>query len=138
MKKVLTLLLVMLVVFSCFACGAKEKQNVDDGNNVDSRTEIPSTENGGDNNEGIPQTVYYTVVFDTDGGTDIANQTVKSGEKAVKPKDPEKKRTESTIYKFVGWYIGENEYDFESEINSDITITAKWDTETYSGDLQIR
>ena len=63
-----------------------------------------------------------TVRFDSNGGTEIAPQQIKQGEKAVKPIDPEK-----TNYVFVGWYNGEAEWDFETmKVNGSVTLTAKW------------
>jgi len=65
----------------------------------------------------------YTVTFDTDGGTEIANQTVKYGEKATKPDtNPEK-----TDHIFEGWYTDDTygaEFDFDSTITNNTTIYA--------------
>ena len=56
--------------------------------------------------------------------TDIKQIKVKKGEKVAKPNDPEKKG-----YLFKGWYA-DNEfsisYDFDSEVNSNIELYAKW------------
>ena len=71
-----------------------------------------------------PTTTYYSVVFDTNGGSAVSAQVVAGGSKASKPKDPTK--TDST---FVGWYADKDlttEYDFDSAVNKDITIYAKW------------
>ena len=74
-----------------------------------------------------PTTVatYYTVTFDTDGGTAIPSQSVRSGQKATKPADP----TKSTMT-FGGWYK-ENTFttafDFSTDtIVADTTIYAKF------------
>ncbi|MBR4461226.1 MAG: InlB B-repeat-containing protein, partial [Erysipelotrichaceae bacterium] len=66
----------------------------------------------------------YTVTFDADGGTpEPEAQTVKHGEKAVKPEtDPAKEG-----YTFLGWYDGANEYDFDTEVKDDLTLTAKYE-----------
>ena len=61
------------------------------------------------------------MTFDSDGGTDIKNQIVEEGEKAIKPDDPEKNG-----YSFNGWYKNETLFDFNMPIVSDITLTAKW------------
>jgi len=63
----------------------------------------------------------YTVTFNSDGGNEVAAQTVVKGKTAVKPEDPVK-----TGYTFGGWYAGETAYDFASVVTSDITLTAKW------------
>lgn len=82
-----------------------------------------------------PETIQYTVTFETNGGSTVANQKVDKGEHAVQPNDPEK-----TDYIFEGWYKEASFttiYDFETEVvNSDITIYANWtakpsDSDTY-------
>lgn len=70
---------------------------------------------------------YYTVSFDTDGGTEISSQSVKHGECAEEPSDPAK-----VEYKFIGWYIGEEEFNFETKIYENKTITAKWQYAEYN------
>ena len=63
----------------------------------------------------------YTVTFDSDGGSSVAAQTVESGAKAEKPADPTK-----AGYTFAGWFVGEDEYDFEAAVTADVTLKAKW------------
>lgn len=41
----------------------------------------------------------FTVTFDTDGGSTVAAQTVKEGEKATRPANPTK-----TDFEFDNWY----------------------------------
>jgi uncharacterized repeat protein (TIGR02543 family) len=72
-----------------------------------------------------PTVRYYTVQFDTDGGTDIAAVQVKEGEKVVKPQDPTKSSSDGE-YEFLGWYCGETEWDFNNTVTEDMTLTAKW------------
>lgn len=66
-------------------------------------------------------TVEYTVTFDSDGGSAVESQKVKSGEKATKPADPTKMGV-----LMAGWYNGENVFDFNTPITADITLKAKW------------
>lgn len=63
----------------------------------------------------------YEVVFDTRGGSSIDSQTVKKGQKVDKPKDPKKEG-----YSFNGWFLDSKEFDFDTKIKEDITLTAKW------------
>ena len=63
----------------------------------------------------------FKVEFDSDGGTLIKSQEVKKGEKASNPGNPKKEG-----YTFKGWYLNEEEYDFDTEVTMDIVITAKW------------
>ncbi len=71
-----------------------------------------------------PTTTAYTVWFETDGGTEIAAQTVNAGTTAAKPYDPEKEG-----YLFDGWYSDKElteEFDFLTPINANTTVYAKW------------
>lgn len=66
----------------------------------------------------------YTVTFNTDGGSAVAAQTVTSGAKATKPADPAKEG-----FTFDGWYKDAaftTAFDFNTAINSDVTVYAKW------------
>lgn len=72
----------------------------------------------------------YTVTFDSKGGTLVEAQTVKKNETATKPTDPTREG-----YVFLGWYISEEsieEYDFNTKIDADITLIAKWREEITS------
>ena len=67
---------------------------------------------------------YATVSFDTDGGTAIADQTVRVGAKAEKPADPTK-----SGYTFAGWYKEDTfttVFDFDDAITADTTVYAKF------------
>ena len=69
--------------------------------------------------------VTHTVSFDTNGGSDVASQTIVHGNKATKPADPTKKEGK-TSFAFLGWYNGDTAFDFASEIKGEITLKAKW------------
>ncbi len=71
--------------------------------------------------------IEYTVTFNTDGGDAIEGQTVSYNGKAQKPADPEKEG-----YNFVGWFIGENEYDFANVVTESMEIVAKWQIKTFT------
>ena len=64
----------------------------------------------------------YTVKFDTDGGSTISTQKIKKNDKVAVPIDPKKDG-----YEFIGWYIGDDKYDFDSKVTSNLTIKAKWE-----------
>ncbi len=69
--------------------------------------------------------VYYKVTFNTNDGSKIETLSVKEGTKITKPNDPIKEG-----YQFLGWYEDEQlekEYNFESAVNSNITLYAKWE-----------
>lgn len=75
--------------------------------------------------------VYYTVTFDSDGGSDVPAQTVESGKTAVEPRSPTKQG-----HNFVAWYNGNTEFNFKTPVTSDLTLKAKW-TPTDSPDADI-
>ena len=74
------------------------------------------------------QVLYYLVTFDTDGGSYIASQEIEENKTVTRPADPVK-----SGYKFLGWYLDDTEYDFESKVVEDIILTAKWKS-TSSGE----
>ena len=79
------------------------------------------------NSEDTP--VYRTVSFDSDGGSEVEAQSVLDGEKATRPADPTK-----TGYTFTGWFKGteSSAFDFDSAITNDVSLKARWTTNTYT------
>ena len=74
-----------------------------------------------------PTVTYYTVTFDTDGGTEIAAQSVQAGDTAYRPADPAKDG-----YTFAGWYADKEysaEFIFSEPVNKAMTVYAKWEEE---------
>lgn len=70
----------------------------------------------------------YTVKFNSNGGTEIADAKVVFGNKISEPSSPTK-----VGYTFAGWYIGEELYDFESLIPANnVTLVAKWTANEYT------
>ena len=77
----------------------------------------------------VPKPMYYTVTFNTNGGSSIASKSVRQGETVARPADPRK-----TDYNFAGWFSDSGltrEYDFSTPVNSDLTLFAKWTTTEY-------
>lgn len=75
------------------------------------------------NNQNKQETTY-TVSFESNGGTPVTSQTVKQGETAVMPVDPDK-----SGFAFGGWYADAAlmvVYDFTAAVNSDMVLYAKW------------
>ena len=67
----------------------------------------------------------YDVLFESNGGSIIAKQTVKSKDKLTPPNDPTR-----TGYVFKGWYTNKeltNSYDFNLPITQSLTLYAKWE-----------
>lgn len=72
-----------------------------------------------------PEEKEYTVVFVSNGGTSVPDQTVKEGGKVTAPEKPQRSR-----YVFGGWYQDEAckiPWDFDTDIvTRDTTLYAKW------------
>ena len=98
-NKILILLFVLFALSFTLACSDKKDDN-----------------NDNKQNETLNE---YTVTFVANG--EKTEVKVKEGEKVVKPSDPVKEG-----YEFTGWYVGEEVYNFESAVNSNIEITAKF------------
>ncbi len=65
----------------------------------------------------------HTVTFETYGGTTIDPIEVSEGRTFTKPLNPEKEG-----YKFLGWYLGEEVYNFmKTAVSNDVTLKAKWE-----------
>ncbi|MBR5227189.1 MAG: InlB B-repeat-containing protein, partial [Clostridia bacterium] len=67
----------------------------------------------------------YTVLFDTDDGSTVPSQKIKSGEKIQEPEKPLKPG-----YIFEGWLLNGQPFDFNTIISKDIKLDAKWKKET--------
>ena len=69
--------------------------------------------------------VNYTVKYDTDGGSAIADAVVINGKPAVKPDDPVKDG-----FVFIGWYADsafKAPFDFDATpVKADTTVYARW------------
>ena len=68
------------------------------------------------------KTTTFTIKFNSDGGTKVSNQTVKSGDKAIEPTNVTKEG-----YILTGWYLNNKKYDFNTEVTKNITLVAKWE-----------
>ena len=72
----------------------------------------------------------YTVTFDTKGGNFINSIETLSGGTVEEPTDPTKEG-----YTFGGWYTDEeyeSQYDFNTEITSNVILYAKWNINEYT------
>ena len=63
----------------------------------------------------------YTVKFDSNGGSKVANQTVEENKTVTSPTNPTKKYNE-----FVEWQLNGQAYDFTTPVTKNITLKAKW------------
>lgn len=67
-----------------------------------------------------------TVTFRSDG-EHTAPPQIRANTPADQPADPTKEG-----YTFIGWYNGESEWDFETPVTADLTLTAKWQVNQYT------
>ena len=64
--------------------------------------------------------VNHTVTFNY--GNELRTQTIADGDVAVKPEnDPQKDK-----HVFLGWFVGDTEYDFDTPVTKDIVLIAKF------------
>jgi len=66
--------------------------------------------------------VKVTVTFDTQGAGTIEKIETSKGEKIEKPADPVKDG-----YRFIGWTLNNNSFDFDNPIMNDIKLVAQWE-----------
>ena len=107
-----------------FDGGSEGTVKIEDGKQFHSHTDYNTKYSGTINLQGI-NSFYarpdkYTVTFDENGGSDVDNQTVAHGMKATEP------ATTREGYTFVRWNNGEDAYDFNTVVTSDLTLTAEW------------
>ena len=72
-----------------------------------------------------------TVTFDSQGGSEVASQTVTVGTVATRPADPTR-----SGYSFQGWYTaadGDTEWNFNNPIPEDMTLYAHWSRSSSGG-----
>lgn len=121
MKKlyiIVTLILCTVMLFGCelpFDFG--QSNGSDNQNDNQNNTDTPSTP---------PE--FYTVTFDSNGGTDVNSVQVKPGETVRAPYAP-------LLYgaTFDAWYYNGKVWNFRTaKVNSDITLVAKWIYDEYN------
>ena len=67
-----------------------------------------------------------TVTFLSDGESAAPSQ-IRANTPADQPADPTKEG-----YTFIGWYNGESEWNFETPVTENLTLTAKWQLNRYT------
>lgn len=64
----------------------------------------------------------YTITFNSDGGSSISSLEVDENGLVKRPSDPTRDG-----YKFVGWLLNGKDYDFNTPVSGNLTLTAKWE-----------
>lgn len=90
----------------------------------DSPEETPAKISGGTFNREVMGAC--TVTFLSDGESAAPSQ-IRANTPADQPADPTKEG-----YTFIGWYNGESEWNFETPVTADLTLTAKWQLNQYT------
>ena len=76
------------------------------------------------------QPVYYTVTFNSNGGSNVSSQSVEKNGTILKPTNPTK-----SGYAFVGWYKNSSlttEWNFNSNtVTNNIVLYAKWQEDKF-------
>lgn len=63
----------------------------------------------------------YTVTFDSGNGDTIPSQQIQIGDKATEPETPVKDG-----YHFLGWFLGDEKFNFQEAVHGDSNLIAKW------------
>ena len=69
--------------------------------------------------------LFYTITFETDGGSSVSSAIVTNNAKVTEPEAPAKEGCT-----FGGWYTDAElteKYDFDSKVTKNFTLYAKWD-----------
>ena len=106
----------------------KEKETTPSNSSESSSTENKnsssnSSSSNKSNSDSTPkvQSKNFVVKFNSNGGTSINSQTVVENGVVTKPSNPTK-----IGYVFSGWLHGNNSYDFNSPVKSNIELKANW------------
>ena len=84
--------------------------------------ETPNELQNDSNDESIKEEInYYTVTFDSNGGTNIDSVVIKENDVIIEPSSPQK---EGYIFEY--WELDGKQYDFNTKVTSEITLIAKW------------
>ena len=68
----------------------------------------------------------YTVTFQSEGGSEVASQ-IRANTPAAQPDNPTKEG-----HTFIGWYNGEEKWNFADAVTEVLTLTAKWQINRYT------
>lgn len=93
-------------------------------NDTSAPEETPGRISGGTFNRKVMGACTVTFLSD---GEHTAPSQIRANTPADQPADPTKEG-----HTFIGWYNGESEWDFETPVTADLTLTAKWQINRYT------
>ncbi|MBQ7949214.1 MAG: InlB B-repeat-containing protein [Clostridia bacterium] len=67
-------------------------------------------------------TVKHTVTFDGENAVEVTDGFI-----LAQPADPVREATAAANYRFLGWYLGEELWDFETPVTQDLALVSKWE-----------
>ena len=70
----------------------------------------------------------YTVTFDSNGGPNAGNVIVNEGDLVNEP------NIEREGFRLIGWFIGDDQFDFNTPITANITLIARWEEDNHEDD----
>ena len=128
-KRSLLIVMALLSLLILMACAQTSDIPVQP-DNEEQKQSVPDENKqaqGGDEQQPPPANIC-TVIFDTQGGSEVAAQQVEKGDRIVKPQDPEK-----AGYTFMGWtYSGEDWSFIQHTVTGNMTLMAQWIANTYT------
>ena len=80
-------------------------------------------------------TALYTVTFNSAGGSEVAAQSIRDGNRASRPTNPSRGGAglyrgifteQELVSSFEGWFFDNAVFDFSTPITRNITLTARW------------
>lgn len=97
----------------------KTKENIN-ASNKEKESNNKKKEENNYKKEEIKKEVY-TVIFNTNGGSEVGEQTIIKDGMIHKPNNPTKDG-----YVFINWTLDNKEYNFNTKVTNNITLTANW------------
>ena len=96
--------------------------------NTPTNTPNSSNDNSNNNQNTQPtQPIKYNIYFNSNGGTQVSSQTIEDGKTVSIPANPTRDN-----YNFDRWFVNGTQYNFNSPVHSNFTITARWSQKVYT------
>lgn len=70
--------------------------------------------------------LVYIITFDSNGGSNVSSKVVDYKNKVKIPFEPTREG-----YNFLGWYLNDKRYDFDTKVTKDMTLVANWEVSSY-------